>query len=87
MGQRKFSAYTILFGWYLIGWYLMIPPTDAGAPLSQWIRAATYNTAGECKAKRYANISQASKIPGNHAAAVEKARKSKCVPAEALNAR
>jgi hypothetical protein len=86
MKLRRLCACTILFGWYL-----MIPPADPRAPLSQWTRAATYNTAGECKAKRYEdisqavkkeNISQAAKV--READAIQRARNSKCVPSQAL---
>jgi hypothetical protein len=78
MGLRKFAAYTLL------GWYLLIPPSDPGAPLSQWTRAGSFKTAGECKAQRYKNISEASKVRENQTEAVQKARNSKCVPTDAL---
>ena len=86
MSLRKFASLAIFFGWYL-----MIPSTDPKTPLSRWTRAAFYKTAGECKAKRYDNISQAFKTQKKSQAskigetdAVLKARNSKCVPSDAL---
>ena len=86
MSLRKFAAFAIVFGWYL-----MVAPADPRAPLSQWTRGAFFKTAGECKAKRYDDISRALKNQGTSQAlkvqesdAVQKARNSKCVPSDAV---
>jgi hypothetical protein len=86
MRLQKFAAFTIVFGWYL-----MVPPADPRAPLNQWTRAAFFDTARECKAKRYNDISRALKNQSTSQAlnvqetdVVQKARNSKCIPSDAV---
>jgi hypothetical protein len=32
----------------LVGWYLMVPPTETSAPLPQWKIAATFDSGDQC---------------------------------------
>ena len=81
----------LTIGVMLFGWYLMVPPADPKAPLTEWTRVASYSSAKECKAKRYHDISEALKnqntsqmSKGPETEEVQKAQHSKCVPATAL---
>ena len=42
--KTKARAALLLFGWYL----MLAPPNDPGAPLSQWIKAALFDSVQDC---------------------------------------
>ena len=56
----------------LVGWYLMVPPVESGgrvnfeAPLSQWHRWGSYDTARECSVDESDLIDRGKRVREEH---------------------
>jgi hypothetical protein len=67
----------------LIGWYLMLPPTDGrvvypAAPLADWINVGSYDSAKDCETALSSDIGKALQIK-EHPAVFDDAFHGKCI--------